>query len=75
MSEQETDNLDEAVGSGTDIEPVSDPGDVSADVVNLSQAGASTIKAEIVRISQGGAEQVIATEVEIKQGGVKSHSG
>ena len=45
-------------------------GDISAEVVNLSQSMANTVKAELVRINQGGAEKVIATEVELKQGGV-----
>jgi hypothetical protein len=42
---------------------------VSADVVNLSQSGAGTIRAELVRLRQGGAEKIIATEVDVRQGG------
>jgi hypothetical protein len=68
MSEQEKEILVETASDQPEIEPQSD-GDISADVVNISQGAASNVKAEIVRISQGGAEQVIATEVELKQGG------
>jgi len=42
--------------------------DIGAEVVNLSQSVANTIKAELVRINQGGAEKIIATEMELKQG-------
>jgi hypothetical protein len=70
MSEQESEILVDEADGESETESLESSKDVSADVVNLSQAGAGTIKAEIVRISQGGAEQVIANEVEVKQGGV-----
>jgi hypothetical protein len=53
----------------TQSESVEDENEISADVVNLSQTVAGTVKAELVRINQGGAEKIIAGEVEFKQGG------
>jgi hypothetical protein len=66
MSEQEI-VVEETVNA--QVEPAENAGEISADVVNLSQTMANTVKAELVRISQGGAQKIIATEVELKQGG------
>ena len=70
MTEQNFDIVNESAESEIASENDSDFGEISADVVNLSQAAASSVKAETVRINQGGAQQVIATDVEVMQGGV-----
>ena len=71
-SEEEMSDQEIVVDDGNaevEINVETGEGDISSDVVNLSQSVANTVKAELVRINQGGAEKVIATEVEIKQGG------
>ncbi len=59
-----TDNLDFSLGHHPGA------GDVTATIVNLTEATADHIRAERVRINQGGANTVTATDVEISQGGV-----
>ena len=70
MTEQENDLQVDAESLDTKGDSISESVEVSADAVNLNQAGASTVNTEIVQISQGGAGQVIATEVDVNQSGV-----
>jgi hypothetical protein len=70
MTEKENTDVNQTVQSESDVEYVSETGEISAEPLNLSQAAASIVKAETVRINQAGAQQVIATEVEVMQGAV-----